>query len=421
MRLVQKFQNEGKITRNENTDNRTTQVKKPLQFTTLKKDNERHQSMLLNGLPSLQNPYRTQLDPRLSPSVIKMEMDPYNQLVMKVGSAEEQGNLTTAFDDAYDIDNTAHILQEQQDYSDYLQQEIARAATNHVNEKAVQALYDAAAQNEDKGLDYMSNIAADAYKHIYLNALENGEPVDTTGLGDRTQGIRDIYKKEKQPEEQQEKSWWDKPIRFPIIPNVGGAMPIQGYAETTPKRTAIMTAGAAAIPASLVAGAGLADLYGAAMAAVSPGVQATLGLLGDGLQTYFGYEGLKDLTSPEGLQKTYNLVKGGNYNGALLSGMGDALNMLWVRGGTGAVNRAINYGKGVGATRAIANDYLRYLKDYNPEAVAIKGSNPTLNAYKKAANFVGEEAMRRGYVRPLSTGDAVYLATAPLLEILNKK
>lgn len=49
--------------------------------------------------------------------------------------------------------------------------------------------------------------------------------------------------------------------------------------------------------------------------------------------TYFGYEGVKDLVSPEGIAKTVNFAKQGRGGRAILSGIGDLFNLTLARQG----------------------------------------------------------------------------------------
>jgi len=49
--------------------------------------------------------------------------------------------------------------------------------------------------------------------------------------------------------------------------------------------------------------------------------------------TYFGYEGARDLVSPEGVAKTVNFAKQGRGGRAILSGIGDLFNLTLARQG----------------------------------------------------------------------------------------
>ena len=72
-----------------------------------------------------------------------------------------------------------------------------------------------------------------------------------------------------------------------------------------------------------VAGASMIPLFGASA--------GTLGVLPKlAADTYFGYEGVKGLTSPEGIAKTVNFIKQGRGGRAVLSGMGDLLDLAFI-------------------------------------------------------------------------------------------
>ena len=61
--------------------------------------------------------------------------------------------------------------------------------------------------------------------------------------------------------------------------------------------------------------------------------------------TYFGYEGVKGLISPEGVAKTVNFVKQGRGGRAVLSGIGDLFNLTLARQGLKGIKTLNTFAK----------------------------------------------------------------------------
>lgn len=186
-----------------------------------------------------------------------------------------------------------------------------------------------------------------------------------------------------------ETSLSDVPNRYKsyIEGEVRGAMPVRNAINTTGVKTAL---GTLAVPAGVIAGAEL----GVGIA-TNPVLKTAFDVVGSA-------DGIRNVASDNGVKKTTRLVSEGNYGRAVLSGLGDAFDIV---GGIGLLGDAYRYGRGVAKRGAEAVLRMGDAATNIPDLKRQFGDKTTLNyvfnpfadsglAYKLPFKYSGETAIQ---------------------------